>query len=75
MNRGAVFLGMGFEMVGLCMGGYYLGGFVDSYMGWETKSAGIIVLLLLIGWFCHLFILVKKFQSEDDDSASPGPKT
>lgn len=73
MNKGIVFLGMGFEMVALCMGGYFLGNHVDAYMGWETKSSAYLILLLLVGWFWHFMILVRKFQKENDDPGSGPP--
>lgn len=74
MNKGVIFLGMGFEMVGLCMGGYFFGNYLDAYMGWE-KSSAYLVVLLLIGWFFHLFVLIRKFESEiDDQPPGPGPK-
>lgn len=66
MNKGVIFLGMGFELVGLCMGGYWLGEYVDAYMGWE-KSSAYLILLLLVGWFVHFFILIRKFMEEDND--------
>lgn len=74
MNKGVAFLGMGFEMVGVCMGGYYLGQYIDAYMGWNQSSAYLIV-LLLVGWFVHFIILIKRFQDETDDGPGSTPQT
>ncbi len=73
MKNGMVFLGMGFEMVGIAVGGFYAGKYIDQYMGWEGKASGYLVIVLMIGWFIHFFYLIQKMQKdiEDDDQGSP----
>lgn len=73
MNRGIVFLGIGFELVALCIGGYFLGDFIDKHYGWKNVASSYLVLVLLIGWFVHLIYLLRKFErdSAKDDIQQP----
>lgn len=74
MQSAMVFAGLGFELIGLCMGGYYFGHIVDQYMGWSNNyGAGGLVLLLLIGWFVQLFYLLRRFEKDNADDTSPKP--
>jgi hypothetical protein len=67
MGKGIVFLGVSFELVAMCVGGYFLGEFVDEKMQWKNFASTYLVLILLIGWFVHLIYLLKKFEAENDD--------
>lgn len=71
MNKGMVFIGVGFELVVVVMAGVYLGGAVDKWMGTNGIATMVLMLLMLAGWFVHLFVLLKKF---DDDAKSPPPQ-
>lgn len=62
MDSRIVFLGIGFELVALCAGGYFLGEFIDQQMGWKTTASTYLVLVLLIGWFVHLIYLLRQFE-------------
>ena len=73
-NKGVVFLGIGFELVAMCVGGFYLGEYIDSYYGWKSFASTYLVLALLLSWFLHLFYLLRKFEKENED-ASGGPKS
>lgn len=68
MNKGIVFLGIGFELVAMCIGGYFLGNFIDQEMGWQNFASTYLVLILLISWFFHLFVLLRRFEKENADS-------
>lgn len=68
MGKGIVFMGVAFELVALCIGGYVLGGYVDEKMGWNNKASTYLVLILLIGWFVHLIYLLNRFEKENADS-------
>lgn len=70
-NKGIIFLGIGFELIGLCAGGYFLGEFIDKYMGWKGTAATYLTLLLMISWFMHLIWLLRKFERETDDVDTP----
>ncbi len=71
-DKSIIFLGIGFELVAMCLGGYFLGDFIDKQMGWQGKASSYLVLILLLGWFIHLIYLLRKFE-KDDDSNSPQP--
>ncbi len=74
MDKGIIFLGVGFELVGLCLGGYFLGKYIDDYMGWKSAATTGLVILLMLSWFFHLFILLKRFDEDaksDDPSSQP----
>lgn len=64
MDKTIVFLGIGFELVALCAGGYFLGEFIDQYYGWKARASTYLVLILLMGWFVHLIYLLRKFEKE-----------
>lgn len=72
-NKGIVFFGVAFELVALCVGGWVLGGMVDQHMGWINTAQTYLVLVLLFGWFVHLFYLLRKFEKENaaDDTQQP----
>ena len=71
MNKGVVFLGIGFELIALCIGGYVLGDYVDRYYGWKNQASSYLVLVLLISWFIHLIYLLRRFEADNDDQAPP----
>lgn len=72
MQKGIVFLGIGFELVAMCVGGYFLGEYIDQYYGWKATASTYLVLVLLLSWFVHLFYLLRKFEKENEDgSGSP----
>ena len=73
-GKGIVFLGIGFELVAMCLGGHYLGEFIDAHYGWKAVASTYLVLALLIAWFLHLFYLLRKFE-KDDDQNSAGPQS
>jgi hypothetical protein len=66
-NGMMVFAGIAFEMVGLCFGGFILGGMIDAHYGWKGYAQVSLVLVLLIGWFVHLIFLIKKFEKDNAD--------
>jgi hypothetical protein len=68
MGKGIVFLGISFELVAMCVGGYLLGGEIDRKMGWSNYASTYLVLVLLIGWFVHLIYLLRQFEKENPDS-------
>lgn len=66
MGKGIVFLGIGFELVAMCVGGYFLGDYIDQYYGWTATASTYLVLILLTSWFIHLFYLLRKFEKENE---------
>ena len=72
-NKGIVFTGIAFELLGLCVGGFYLGQQIDQHFGWKGTAQTYLVLLLLVGWFIHLIILLQKFEKENAHDDPPQP--
>ena len=68
MGKGIVFMGVAFELVAMCVGGYFLGEFIDNHYGWKNFASTYLVLILLIGWFVHLIYLLQRFEKENADS-------
>ena len=75
MDRTIVFFGIGFELVAMSVGGYFLGNYIDAYMGWQNTASTYLVLILLISWFFHLIFLLRKFEKENDDDGTPPPQS
>lgn len=69
MGKDMIFMGIAFELVGLCAGGYYFGEVLSEKMGWPNAPA-YLVAILFIGWFVHLIYLLQRFEKEDADKNS-----
>lgn len=67
MGQGLIFAGLAFELVGLCLGGYFLGEYVDQRMMWKNTASTYLVVALLFGWFVHLIYMLRRFEKENDD--------
>ena len=67
MDKGIVFIGSGFELVMVCLGGSYLGSYIDKKMGWNNYATAFLVIALLIAWFMHLLFLLQRFEKDRTD--------
>lgn len=65
MKSGMIFMGLGFELVGLVLGCIYIGGVIDEHMGWGGYASVSLILISTIGWLVHLIIILKKFQENN----------
>lgn len=64
MNKYILFVGIGFELIGLIIGALVLSAWLEEkYPSKGTLTAGL-VLLALIGWFIHIFILLKNIENQ-----------
>jgi hypothetical protein len=64
-------MGVAFELVAMCAGGYFLGQYIDKIEGWNNFAATYLTMVLLIGWFVHLIYLLRKFEKENDENPQP----
>ena len=64
--RGLVFVGMGFELLGLMLGALYIGQILDEKLESQGIYTAILSFTALIIWVYHLVLLIKKFQNEND---------
>jgi hypothetical protein len=67
MKKGLVFLGMGFELLGLILGGLYLGQTIDKVMNWPGYGVAGVVICCLVSWLIHLIFMLKKFMNEAEN--------
>ena len=66
-TKALVFVGMGFELVGIILGALYLGKEIDEYYQLAGLATAGLSLLVLAGWLYHLVILLKRFQKGLED--------
>lgn len=66
MGKYLVFISMGFEIVGLIVGSFFLGNLIDTK--YQTKGLAFVFLSLacLIGWLVRVIWLVNKLQAQED---------
>jgi len=68
-NRYAVFLAVGFELLGLVGACVWLGSWLDE----RFQTGGLIlvglVALGLAAWLLHIVVLVRGFEKSDDSSS------
>ncbi len=70
-RRSALFLGMGFEVLGAIAGGYYLGHAIDAkYNAFGSYGGPLLAVLGLVGWMIHLIWIVRKLEKEDESNES-----
>jgi len=73
VKNGMMFSGMGFELVALCLGGYYLGDTISQHYGITKSVTAFVILALLVAWFVHLIYLLRKFEDTDDSDSGNQP--
>lgn len=72
MKKGLVFMGMGFELVGLIFGCLYLGQMLDKQMHWPGYGVALFVIAGLISWMVHLIYLLRRFMEAGADNDKAG---
>lgn len=69
MNREMlVFISIGFELVGLMVAGSYLGTYLDQKYGSSGTWVSILCIGSLVGWLIHVLFLVKRMDSNKDQT-------
>lgn len=71
-NRGLVFVGMGFELGAMILGGLHLGQILDRTYGWPGYGVSGMVIICMVGWFYHLIILLQRFINEPEEEEDDG---
>lgn len=67
-NPAYAFVAMGFELVGLIIASLYLGQWIDERYGiWPWGTLGL-VLVGVIGWMVHIFLLIQQIDRHSGDS-------
>lgn len=72
MNRYIIFAGIGFELVGLIIGCFYLGQMLDEK--YQTKGLIFVGLSFacLIGWLWRVIWMIRRIQKEDEKNEALG---
>lgn len=63
-NKGLVFVGIGFEAIGIILSTLWLGQWLDSYLQQKGLFTILFIFIGLGGWFAHILFLVKKMNKE-----------
>ncbi len=68
MKKYIIFASMGFELVGLIIGCFYLGQLLDQK--YQTKGLIFVGLVFaaLIGWLIRVIWLLRRFQKSDEEA-------
>ena len=64
-NKYIVFVGMGFELIGLILGSIWLGPALEVQMPAKGMWTVGLMVATLIGWFVHMILLLKKLNESD----------
>ncbi|MEN0058795.1 MAG: AtpZ/AtpI family protein [Bdellovibrio sp.] len=70
MKRYIIFASIGFELVGLILGCFYLGQYLDEK--YQTKGLIFVGLVFaaLIGWLWRVIWLLRRMQKLDEEESS-----
>ena len=64
-KKEAVFIGIGFELVGLVIGSIIISSLLEEHFGWPGDILILVFLMTSMGsWLAHVLFLVKKFDAE-----------
>lgn len=66
MKTGIIFMGMGFELVGIVLASLYLGSMLDKYFTLGGLGVAATLLLGLGGWVAHIVFLLVRMQKAND---------
>ena len=73
-NKGLVFIGLAFELLGIVIASVYVGNIVDDHFKLKGLGIGIVFIIGMASWTLHLVVLLKKFMKDmDDEFEDPKP--
>ncbi len=75
MGKYLVFGSMGFELVGLILGAYYLGNYLDQKYGADGLYFVILSFVVLIAWLIQIILLLQRFAKQDEEAEKAEKKT
>jgi MFS family permease len=64
-DKRLIFMGIGFELVGLVIGSVYFGGILDAHFGWQGMGVVGLIVLTFAGWLVHFIVLIKRFMADE----------
>lgn len=73
MNRkGAIFMAMGFEAVGLILAFVYVGRWIDGRFGWNGVATAMGGIFAVIGWVTHILVVVRELAKSEESGHTDG---
>ena len=66
LGKYLIFASIGFELIGLILGAYHLGSYLDDKYGGNGLYFVILAFAALIGWLLQIIFFLRRFQKEDD---------
>jgi len=68
MKRYIIFASIGFELVGLIVGCFYLGEFLDAKYNTDGMAFVGLSVASLIGWLVRVIWLLQRVQKQDEEA-------
>lgn len=65
MNKYMLFIGVGFELIGLIVVSVVIAGWLEQKIPSKGLITAGLVILSLIGWFIHIIILLKRVPKDN----------
>ena len=66
LGKYLIFGSIGFELLGLIMGAFYLGSYLDDKYGGNGLYFVVLAFVALIGWLLQIVFFLRRFQKEDE---------
>ena len=73
-KRGAVFIAMGFEAVGLVTVCVLIGRWLDDRYGWTGLGAAAGAIIGVVGWMTHLIVALRQLSNDSENSEGENGK-
>lgn len=64
-NKYLVFVGIGFELIGLILVAIYLGKYLIETYSWNKNSQAFLIIGAFVVWFVSLFAKLKNMAKND----------
>ena len=61
-----IFASIGFELIGLILGAFYLGSYLDEKYAGNGLYFVVLAFAALIGWLLQIVFFLRRFQKEDE---------
>ncbi len=69
LGKYLIFASIGFELIGLILGAFYLGNYLDDKYQGHGLYFVILAFVALIGWLLQIVLFLRRFQKEDEAEA------
>ncbi len=66
LGKYLIFASAGFELIGLILGAFYLGNYLDDKYQGNGLYFVILAFAALIGWLVQIIFFLRRFQKEDE---------